>query len=130
MDNPKLLVIDDDEGIQTQIKWGIEGFEIVTANSRQNAIEQFEEHHPSVVTLDLGLPPDVEGTSEGFAILDAILLREPNAKVVVVSGSDASVNSMKAKNKGAFDFYAKPIKLENLQELVNLAYKAHLNDNE
>lgn len=128
MDNPKLLIVDDDQGIRTQLKWGIEGFDIITANSRQKAIEKFEEYHPTVVTLDLGLPPDAEGTSEGFAILDAILQRGPDTKVVVVSGSDEDVNSQKAKTNGAFDFYAKPIELEGLQQLVNRAYKAYLKD--
>jgi len=126
MDNPKLLIVDDDQGIRTQLKWGIEGFDIITANSRQKAIEQFEKHHPSVVTLDLGLPPDVEGTSEGFAILDAILQRGADTKVVVVSGSEENINSQKAKDNGAFDFYAKPVEIESLQKLVNCAYKAHL----
>jgi len=126
MGNPKLLIVDDDQGIRTQIKWGIEGFDIITANSRQKAIEQFEENLPPVVTLDLGLPPDAEGTSEGFAILDAILQRKPDTKVVVVSGSEEGVNSQKAKDNGAFDFYAKPIDLESLQKSVNRAYEAHL----
>ena len=126
MDDPKLLIIDDDQGIRAQLKWGIEGFDIITANSRQKAIELFEEHHPSVVTLDLGLPPDVEGTSEGFAILDAILQRGPDTKVVVVSGTEEDINSQKAKDNGAFDFYAKPIEIESLQKLVNCAYKARL----
>ena len=129
MDNPKLLIIDDDEGIRTQLKWGLEGFDIITANSRQKAIEQFDEHCPIVVTLDLGLPPDVDGTSEGFAILNAILQREPDTKIIVVSGSDADVNSEKAKRNGAFDFYAKPIELASLQQLVNSAYKAQLKNN-
>jgi len=126
VDNPKLLIVDDDQGIRTQLKWGIEGFDIITADSRQKAIEQFEEHHPVVVTLDLGLPPDVEGTSEGFAILDAILQRGPETKVVVVSGSEESVNSQKAKANGAFDFYAKPIQVEGLQKIINLAYESTL----
>ena len=128
MDNPKLLIIDDDSGIRTQLKWGIEGFDIITADSRQKAIEQFEEHHPTIVTLDLGLPPDAEGTSEGFTILEAILQRGPDTKVVVVSGSEESVNSQKAKTNGAFDFYAKPIEIESLQKVINLAYAAHLNN--
>jgi len=125
-DNPKLLIVDDDEGIRTQLKWGIEGFDIITADSRQKAIEQFEKYRPVVVTLDLGLPPDVEGTSEGFAILDAILQRGPDTRVVVVSGSEEAVNSQKAKASGAFDFYAKPIQIESLQKVVSLAYASYL----
>ena len=122
MSKPKLLIVDDDEGIRTQLKWGIKGFDIITADSRQTAIDQFEEHHPQLVTLDLGLPPDVEGTSEGFLILTAILECDPTATVVVVSGSEVKVNSVKAFEQGAFDFYAKPIQIESLQKVLNKAF--------
>jgi len=125
--NPKLLIVDDDQGIRSQLKWGIEGFDVVTADSRQQAIEQFEQYHPSVVTLDLGLPPDAEGTSEGFAILEAILHREPNTKVVVVSGSEKEINSPKALENGAFEFYVKPVEIETLQDVLNRAYLAASN---
>jgi len=122
MSNPKLLIVDDDEGIRTQLKWGIEGFDIITADSREKAIEQFEAHHPQLVTLDLGLPPDVEGTSEGYAILGTILQLDPLATVVVVSGSDKHLNSIKAVERGAFEFYAKPVDIENLQKILDSAY--------
>jgi len=121
MSKPILLIVDDDEGIRTQLKWGIEGFDIITADSRQQAIEQFEAHHPKFVTLDLGLPPDVEGTSEGFSILAAILERDPTTTVIVVSASDKAVNSVKAAEQGAFEFYAKPIEIESLQKILDRA---------
>ena len=119
--NPKLLIVDDDEGIRTQLKWGIESFDIITADSRQKAIELFEEHRPQFVTLDLGLPPDVEGTSEGFAILAAILERDSTTTVIVVSGSEKEANSVKAVKQGAFEFYAKPIEIESLQTVLDRA---------
>ena len=122
MSKPVLLIVDDDEGIRTQLKWGIEGFDIITADSRQKAIEQFEEYHPQFVTLDLGLPPDVEGTSEGFSILAAILERDSTVKVIVVSGSEKEVNSVKAVEQGAFEFYTKPIEIESLQAVLDRAY--------
>jgi len=124
MSKPLLLIVDDDEGIRTQLKWGIEGFNIITAGSRQNAIEQFEKHHPQIVTLDLGLPPDVDGTSEGFSILAAILERDPATTVIVVSASDKAVNSVKAVEQGAFEFYAKPIEIEVLQQVLDRAVSA------
>ena len=124
MSKPKLLIVDDDEGIRTQLKWGIEGFDIITADSRQKAIEQFEVHHPKFVTLDLGLPPDVEGTSEGFSILAAILERDPKTTVIIVSASEKEVNSVKAIEQGAFEFYAKPIQIENIQKILDRAYSS------
>lgn len=124
MDKPKLLIVDDDQGIRSQLQWGIEGFDIATADSRENAIKQLEVHQPHVVTLDLGLPPDVDGTSEGFAILDALLTRQPDLKVIVVSASDKTVNSVKALERGAFEFYPKPVDLPSLQQVLDRALAA------
>lgn len=122
MANPKLLIVDDDPGIRAQLKWGLDDFEVITADSRKRAIEQFESSQPPLVTLDLGLPPDVEGTSEGFAILQAILEIAPDTKVIVVSGSDEEVNSLKAIKYGAFEFFAKPVDVVQLKVILERAY--------
>jgi len=122
MSNPKLLIVDDDPGIRTQLKWGLDAYDVITADSREMAIEQFELHLPSIVTLDLGLPPDTEGTTEGYAILKSILQRAPETKVVVVSGSDQEINSELAIANGAFDFYAKPIDLDCIKTILEKAY--------
>jgi len=122
MPKVKLLVVDDDSGIRTQLKWGLDSYDVITANSREKAITQFESNRPSLVTLDLGLPPDAEGTSEGFAILQAILARAPKTKVVVVSGSDELINSKIALERGAFEFYPKPIDIDDLKSILEKAY--------
>ena len=121
MANPKILIVDDDKGIRTQLKWGLDGFDVITADSRANALEQFRLHHPPLVTLDLGLPPDAEGTTEGFATLQEILKKAPETKVVIVSGSEDAGNSEKAKSQGAFDYYPKPLEIESLQRLIRKA---------
>lgn len=123
MSSPKILIVDDDPGIRAQLKWGLEGFDVITADSRSDALEQFELHQPPLVTLDLGLPPNAEGTTEGFETLKQILKRQPETRVVVVSGSDEKDNADKARNQGAFDFYPKPVKLEYLQQLIDRAYE-------
>jgi len=126
MSSPKLLIVDDDSGIRAQLKWGFDAYDVITADSRAKAIEQFEANKPALVTLDLGLPPDVEGTSEGFAILHAILERAPETKVIVVSGSDETINSREAIKNGAFDFYPKPINIDRLKALLDKAYIEYL----
>jgi two-component system NtrC family response regulator len=122
MTTPKILIIDDDEGIRSQLKWGLDGYQVVTADSRASAIKQIEAHHPPLVTLDLGLPPDVEGTSEGFAILNEILAKAPKTKVIIVSGSEDAGNDERAKNNGAFGYYSKPIDIDQLQLIIQRAY--------
>jgi len=127
MSNPKILIVDDDEGIRTQLKWGLEDYEVITAASRLHAMELFDLHHPPLVTLDLGLPPDAEGTSEGFATLKAIMQKAPETKVVIVSGSEDFGNAEMARNNGAFEFYPKPVELDRLQKVIKLAYTDYTN---
>ncbi|MFK5985334.1 MAG: response regulator [Pseudomonadota bacterium] len=122
MANPKILIVDDDEGMRTQLKWGLDGYEVITADSRLHAIEQFDLHHPPIVTLDLGLPPDADGTSEGFATLKAILQKAPETKVVIVSGSEDFGCAEMARSNGAFEYYPKPIELDRLQQVIEQAY--------
>ena len=86
---PVLLVVEDDEGLQRQLKWAYEGYRVVIAGDRATAIEQVRAHEPAVVTLDLGLPPDPDGTAEGFATLTEILALKPDTKVIVASGHGA-----------------------------------------
>jgi len=122
MTNPKILIVDDDVGIRSQLKWGIEGYDIVTADSRLNAMEQINIHHPLIVTLDLGLPPDADGTTEGFATLKEILQKAPATKVVMVSASEDAGNAERAKSYGAFDYYSKPVDMAQLLRTINRAY--------
>jgi len=123
MPNPKILIVDDDKGIRTQLKWGLNGYDVITADSRANALEQFTLHHPPLVTLDLGLPPDEEGTTEGFATLKEILKTAPQTKVVIVSGSKVINNAEIAKSYGAFEYYSKPLDISRLQKIINSAFK-------
>ncbi len=119
---PKILIVDDDEGIRTQLKWGLENYETITADTRLQAIEQFELHQPPLVTLDLGLPPDAEGTAEGFAVLKQIMDRAPDTKVIIISGSGDPANAEKARSHGAFEYYPKPVEINRLQQVIEQAY--------
>ncbi len=126
MKPPKLLIVDDDAGMRSQLKWGLQEFDVITAESREDALEKIDIHQPPLVTLDLGLPPNAEGTTEGFATLKAILEVAPETKVVIVSGSDAKANAPIALDSGAFEFHAKPVDIENLQQVIHNAYEAFL----
>jgi two-component system, NtrC family, response regulator len=119
---PVLLVIEDDEGLQAQLKWAYEDFEVVIAGDRDSAIAALRSEMPSVVTLDLGLPPDPDGTSEGFAVLDAIMALKPDTKVIVASGHGARESALQAIERGAYDFYQKPVDIEQLGLIVRRAF--------
>jgi two-component system, NtrC family, response regulator len=120
-----LLVVEDDEGLQRQLKWAYEGYEVVCASNREQAIEALRAREPAVVTLDLGLPPDPDGTDEGFAALEEILRLKPDTKVIVASGHGARESALKAIAMGAYDFYKKPVEIDELGLIVARAFHLH-----
>jgi len=122
---PVLLVVEDDEGLQRQLKWAYEGYRVVCAGDRRSAIEAVRAHEPAVVTLDLGLPPDPDGTEEGFATLEEILKLKPNTKVIVATGHGARESALKAVAMGAYDFYKKPVDIDDLGLIVSRAFHLH-----
>ncbi|NNC48259.1 MAG: PEP-CTERM-box response regulator transcription factor [Sphingomonas sp.] len=124
-DLPTLLIVEDDEGLQRQLKWAYEGYEIVIAGDRKQAIELLRAHEPKVVTLDLGLPPDPDGVTEGFATLEEILALQPGTKVIVASGHGARESALKAIALGAYDFYRKPVDIDELGHIVKRAFHLH-----
>jgi two-component system, NtrC family, response regulator len=122
---PVLLIVEDDEGLQRQLKWAYEGYRVVSAGDRAAAIEMVRLHEPAVVTLDLGLPPDPDGTAEGFATLTEILALKPDTKVIVASGHGARESALKAIALGAYDFYRKPVDIDELGLIVSRAFHVH-----
>ncbi|OSZ69204.1 PEP-CTERM-box response regulator transcription factor [Sphingomonas sp. IBVSS1] len=119
---PKLLIVEDDPGLQRQLKWSYEDQEVIIAGDRDAALEALRTHQPAVVTLDLGLPPDPDGVSEGFATLEAILAMRPATEVIVASGHGARESARRAIALGAFDFYHKPVDIDELGLIVRRAY--------
>jgi two-component system NtrC family response regulator len=124
-DLPVLLIVEDDEGLQRQLKWAYDGYRVVCAGDRASALEALRAHEPAVVTLDLGLPPDPDGTDEGFATLQEILRLKPDTKVIVATGHGARESALKAIGLGAYDFYKKPVDIDDLGLIVARAFHLH-----
>ena len=122
---PKLLIVEDDAGLQAQLKWAYEDFEVFVAGDRASAIALLRSEMPDVVTLDLGLPPDPDGTTEGFAVLDEIMALKPDTKVIVASGHGARESALQAIARGAYDFYQKPVDIDALGHIVRRALQLH-----
>ena len=125
MSNTKLrplLVIEDDPGLQKQLRWSFKDYEVIVAGDRETALGQMREVMPAVVTLDLGLPPDPANASEGLAVLDQIQKISPYTKVIVVTGNDDRDNALMAIGMGAYDFYQKPIDSDVLSLIIDRAY--------
>ena len=120
---PPLLIVEDDLALQKQIKWSIERFESVVASDRESALIQFRRHQPTVVTMDLGLPPDPDSVSEGFRLLEALLDADPHVKVVVLTGQNDQSHALRAIALGAYDFLAKPFEPELLNLTLERAFR-------
>ncbi|MBA4048113.1 MAG: PEP-CTERM-box response regulator transcription factor [Sphingomonas sp.] len=125
MTTRKLLIVEDDLGLQRQLRWAYEGYEVLVAADRRAAIDALRADEPDVVTLDLGLPPDPDGVSEGFATLGDILRLKPDTKVIVASGHGARESALRAISAGAWDFYQKPIDIDALGMIVARAFHVH-----
>jgi two-component system NtrC family response regulator len=121
--NPKLLIVDDDEEIRTQMKWALaKDYEILLAEDRPSALEMFRSAQPHVVLLDLGLPPHPGSPEEGLAALSELLALDNSAKVVIISGQGEKENALNAIGAGAYDFLGKPIDVEELKLLLKRCF--------
>lgn len=120
-DTKNLLVVEDDKGLQSQLRWAFDGYEVTIADERTEAINQLRRVQPGVVLLDLGLPPDPGGVTEGMATLKEILTLAPETKVIVVTGDSERANAVRAIALGAYDFHQKPADPELLALLVDRA---------
>jgi two-component system NtrC family response regulator len=117
----RILIVEDDPGLQKQLKWCFDGFEVLQATRRDEALAAVRRFEPQVVLPDLGLPPDAEGVSEGLATLQETLRIAPRTKVIVVTGNADRDNALKAVALGAADFFSKPIDTDVLRLMVERA---------
>lgn len=116
------MVVEDDEGLQSQLRWCFDELDVEIAGNRSDAISLLRRHQPQVVILDLGLPPDPGGATEGLATLNEILALSPETKVIIATGNDDRSHAVKAIAAGAYDFYLKPVDPEALSLTVQRAF--------
>ncbi len=121
----KILLVEDDPGLQKQLKWSLSDYELIIADDRDSAISQLRRHECAVVLLDLGLPPDADGATEGLATLQQILSLAPATKVIVVTGNLDRSNAVQAIHLGAYDFFQKPFDPDVLSLMIERALHLH-----
>jgi len=124
-DKKNLLIIEDDPGLQKQLRWSFDAYNVLVAGDRESALAHVRRHQPAVATMDLGLPPDPDGASEGLATLQQILALAPDTKVIVLSGNQDHANAVKAIGLGAYDFHQKPFDPEVLGLVIERAFYPH-----
>lgn len=125
--NKKLLIVEDNEEVRRQLRWGFsdEGYTVLQADNVDAALAIQAREHPQVITLDLGLPPDPESNTEGYRGLAGLLSRDPQCKIIVVTGHHDTENARRCIQNGAYDFCRKPVNLEELKVIVRRAFFLH-----
>ena len=128
MDKPVLLLVDDHEHIVKQLSWALsEDFDVHTASSKEQALGLLPKTKPAVMTLDLALSPGVANQHEGFDVLQAALGDDPTIKVIIITSDQDEATAMQAVRLGAFDYFVKPLPLDELRAaLRRAAYLADL----
>src|ERR1022692_1073958 len=117
-----LLIVEDDTGLASQLRWHFDQYNVVIAEDRPSAIAAVRQYEPAVVLQDLGLPPDEEGVEEGFKCVQEIMRLAPSTKIIVITGNHDYENAVRAVALGAYDFYQKPINAVTLNLIVERAY--------
>ncbi|MDD2499246.1 MAG: PEP-CTERM-box response regulator transcription factor [Geobacter sp.] len=127
----KLLIVEDKEEIRSQLRWGLAGdYEVIVAANRLEALSLLKKHAPRVMTLDLGLPPDEDGSSEGLRCLEEVLQKAPATKVIIITGNNERENAHKAVQSGACDYYCKPVDITVLKIILERAFHLATIENE
>ena len=128
---PKLLIVDDDDEIRTQMKWALaQDYEILLAGDRATATEHFRAARPAVVLLDLGLPPNPGTPDEGLATLSELLALDNQAKIVIITGQAEKNVALRAVGAGAYDILGKPVDMDELKRLLKRSFHVALLERE
>ncbi len=121
----RLLIVEDDPGLQRQLKWALDEFDVECAGTREEALAAARRLEPPIVLQDLGLPPDPDGVEEGFATITELLRLAPQTKIVVVTGREGREHALRAIRSGAYDFCQKPVDLSVLSLIIDRARRIH-----
>ena len=131
MDKPRILIVDDDDEVRSQMRWALNSrYDVFMAEDRSGALNVLKNDQPGVVTLDLGLPPSPGDTREGFLALTEMLQVNPLLKVLVITGQSERENGMEAIGQGAYDFLAKPVNVDELKVIIDRAVHVQRLDQE
>jgi two-component system, NtrC family, response regulator len=125
-ERPTLLMVEDDPGLQKQMRWSFDRYNVVIASDCESAIANIRRFEPAVMTLDLGLPPDPDNTTQGFRTLQEVLALAPSTKIIALTGQNDRSNAVRAIGMGAFDFFAKPFEPDILGFTIDRAF--HVSD--
>ena len=120
----KLLIIEDENSVAKQLRWGLDkDYDITAVSDADQARPLLASGAFPVATLDLGLPPYPDTPRRGFELLEEISSMAPHTRVIVITGNAEEENAIKAIALGAADFCAKPIDLKLLKIILSRTFR-------
>lgn len=126
MQKPGLLILDSDETARGQMRWAFsKDYDVFEAATRAEAVQIAGDGQVPVGILDLGLPPKPFEATEGMTAVRDILSVNPLFKAVVVTGLGERDDALRAVDMGAFDFFTKPIAIEDVRLTVRRAVNTY-----
>ena len=116
MRDARLLVVDDDENIRKVFKINLEeeGYIVDTAESGKEALMKINQNFFNLVFIDIKL-----GDMQGTDLLKVLVNKRPRMKKIVVTGFPTLENAIVAVNEGADGYLLKPVKIEELLEVLD-----------
>jgi two-component system NtrC family response regulator len=118
LEKQTVLIVDDEEGIRSQLKWALaDTHDVLEATSGDQALELARKHKPLVILLDISLTPR-EGGAEGMDLIEKFLEINSFCKIMMVTGHGQKDNALKAIRLGAYDFFNKPADLDQLKIII------------
>ncbi len=113
--NGKLLVVEDDPGIQKMIAdyFRHNGYEVVTASDGEAGIRSALDDRPDALILDVMLPK-----TDGFSVCRHIRERNPSLPILILTAKDDVVDKVLGLEMGADDYITKPFSLRELEARV------------
>jgi two-component system NtrC family response regulator len=124
-DKTRMLILEDDEGLRRQYRWALSDYDLLLASTREEALTLVRGASPAVAVIDLGLPPDPDGATEGLAALEALRQLVPDCKVIIATGNENREHALRSIALGAYDFFQKPVDIDVLRLIVERAIRLH-----
>ena|SRR3989344_6113377 len=111
----KVLVVDDDPAVRSFLCEALEtiGHHVIgVAEDGMEALSLYEKNRPDLIFMDIDMP-----IMDGFDIIDVVRRIDPNAKIVVITGTERHLDE--AHKAGALGLLRKPFRLEDIELLLS-----------
>lgn len=117
----KLLIVEDNADLRENMRWALKPYYIISeAETVEQCIEVFTSIRPDVVCLDMGLNNIPDG---GLALIDKLILTDRHSKIIVITANTSSAIGPDSVKRGAYDFFNKPIDIEELRRTIDRALR-------